>query len=587
MTRSSEAVPDPRSDDERRDAEATRLDSMVVPARTLTMSRALVDVLIELGVEHAFGILGGAIAPFCAEIADSSIRLTTFCHESGAGFAAIELSLATGCPVVVFGTTGPGITNMMTSMNAARWEGAKVIFLTGVTPSAKRGRWPLQETSGATAAVGELFTAGPVFHYASVVEDASELEVVTSRLAVGMSRANGFVAHLGLPLDVQTSPAPVPSRVRFSSMRPPACSQESVAACVELLRRESFVIWAGFGARHAGREVRELAERAHARVMCTPRAKGVMPEDHPLYLGVTGLGGHASVEQYLRSERPARTLILGSRLGEFSSFWSPGLVPREGFVQVDLDPLAFGAAYPSVPTVGVVAEIGAFLQALLTELPRDDERPPSQRAERPNACAPLPRDGASVRPKYLMGAIQRVVVDETDAVLLMDSGNALGLGNHYLRFRHPLRYRLSTGFGSMGHAVAGVVGAALGKRGKAVALVGDGAMLMTNEINTAIACDLDAVWIVLNDARYGMVAQGMEALGWTPFGTDFPRANFAMVARGLGADGVRVESEGDVEPALRAAMAARGPFVVDVVIDPSEPVPSGRNASLRAQGVGR
>ena len=97
---------------------------------------------------------------------------------------------------------------------------------------------------------------------------------------------------------------------------------------------------------------------------------------------------------------------------------------------------------------------------------------------------------------------------------MMDSGHALGLGNHYLRFASAPRYRLSTGFGSMGHASAGVIGAALASAGKAVALVGDGALLMTNEINTAVGLDVDTVWIVLNDGRYGMVAQGMEALGW-------------------------------------------------------------------------
>jgi acetolactate synthase-1/2/3 large subunit len=565
-------------------AERSRIESMVVPARPTTGSAALVDLFVQLGVEHAFGILGGAIAPFCAAVSDSSIQLTTFCHESGAGFAAIELSLATGHPVVVVGTTGPGTTNLLTSMNSARWEGARVIFVTGYTPAEKRGRWPLQETSGATA-LAELFTPGPVFHYASVIERVSELDVVASRLAVGMSRPNGFVAHLGLPLDLQTATVSRTPRVRFSSMPPPGCNDESIAACVELLGREPFVIWAGFGARGASRQVRELAERAGAHVMCTPRGKGIMPEDHPLYLGVTGLGGHASPEQHFHARRPARTLVLGSRLGELSSFWSEGLIPPEGFVHVDLDPAALGAAYPAVPTLGVIAEIGAFLDAVLDAWPQAGACQPYEPAIRLLECPPLPRAGENVRPSYLMSAIQRVVVDASDAVLFADCGNAIGLMTHYLRFRDGPRFRLSTGFGSMGHAAAGVLGVALASGGKAVAVVGDGAMLMTNEINTAVARRLGTVWVVLNDARYGMVAQGMEALGWTPFGTDFPRVDFAAVARGLGADGVRVASEADVDAALATAMAAPGPFVVDVIVDPDERVPSGRNASLRAQGV--
>ncbi|HVR20327.1 MAG TPA: thiamine pyrophosphate-dependent enzyme, partial [Polyangiaceae bacterium] len=152
-------------------------------------------------------------------------------------------------------------------------------------------------------------------------------------------------------------------------------------------------------------------------------------------------------------------------------------------------------------------------------------------------------------------------------------------------FSRPGRYRASTCFAAMGHASAGVLGAALGPS-KAVAIVGDGALLMQNEINTAVSYGLRAVWIVLNDARYGMIAQGMQSIGWKPFATDFPRTDFVAIARAMGADGRRVDRECDLEAALRAGLAAPGPFVIDVIIDPSEIVPSGRrNRSLEAQGV--
>ena len=135
----------------------------------------------------------------------------------------------------------------------------------------------------------------------------------------------------------------------------------------------------------------------------------------------------------------------------------------------------------------------------------------------------------------------------------------------------------------MGHAGAGVVGAALGSRGKAVAIVGDGAMLMNNEVNTAVKFDVPAVWIVLNDARYNMCEQGMATLGLSADAT-FPEVDFAMLAQSLGARGVRVEREAELVPALRRAMAASGPFVLDVRIDPERRAPSqGRNRGLSRQ----
>jgi thiamine pyrophosphate-dependent acetolactate synthase large subunit-like protein len=133
--------------------------------------------------------------------------------------------------------------------------------------------------------------------------------------------------------------------------------------------------------------------------------------------------------------------------------------------------------------------------------------------------------------------------------------------------------------------VTGVVGAALARNGKAVAIVGDGAMLMNNEINTAVKYHVPAVWIVLNDNRYNMCAQGMAMLGMEA-DPIIPEADFVLIARGMGADGVRVTQESELEAALIQAMQATGPFVVDVRTDPTRPAPSrGRNQSLISQGV--
>lgn len=549
-------------------------------------AEALVEALEALGVEHAFGIFGGGIAPFCEALSRSSIRLLHFRHEGGAAYAAIESSLASGKLTVVLATTGPGLTNLYTGMVAARSEGAKVLFVSGCTPAAQRGRMAFQETRAYSSTMSSLFSQGPLFHYAAMVEDASELEVVAARLRSGSAQAGGFVAHLGLPLTTQTAKLRDVRPSRLSSGAPPTCDREQIKECAELLSRDPFVIWAGFGARHAAPAIRELASRTGAHVMCTPRGKGIMPETDPLYLGVTGLGGHTNVERYLQRARPARALVLGSRLGEMSSFWSSGLVPEQGLIHVDLDHEVFGAAFPNVATRGVQSEIGAFVEALLEAWPTQagPARPGS--AELPLQSAVVPRTLGPVRPSFLMSLVQRHIVEGSDAVVLTEAGNSFALGSHYLRFMEPNRYRVSSGFGSMGQAAAGVLGAALGGRRKAVAILGDGAMLMQNEINTAATYGIDAVWIVLNDARYGMIAQGMESIGWVPFETDFSRADFVAIARAMGGDGVSVRLESELDAALQQALAAKGPFIVDVSIDRAELAPAiGRNKSLVQQGV--
>jgi acetolactate synthase-1/2/3 large subunit len=172
-----------------------------------------------------------------------------------------------------------------------------------------------------------------------------------------------------------------------------------------------------------------------------------------------------------------------------------------------------------------------------------------------------------------MSALQRKVVQASEAVVLAECGNSFAWCNHYLRFGSPRRYRVSTLFGSMGHAAAGVVGAALATSGKAVAVTGDGSMMMNSEISTAVQYGAKAVWVVLNDAGYGMCRDGHRALGLTDCNVDVPRVDFVRLAKAVGADGLSVDTEDQLDAALTAAMEADGPFVVDVRIDAEETSP--------------
>jgi acetolactate synthase I/II/III large subunit len=358
-----------------------------------------------------------------------------------------------------------------------------------------------------------------------------------------------------------------------------------VLECVEKLRGRRFVVWTGFGARHAAGAIRSFVQMSGAAVITSPRGKGIFPEDHPQFVGVTGLGGHARVEAFMAQEKPERVLVLGSRLGEPTSFWSRALAPRRELIQVDLDPDVFGASYQSVPTYAVEADVECFVAQLMERWPREAPAPlwpPAPKVE------PVDVDpGRSpVRPQALMAAVQDIVVDGSDALVLAESGNSFLWTTHRLELRDPNRYRISTYVGAMGHAACGVVGAALGSGRKAVAIVGDGAMLMQNELSTAVRYGVPAVWIVLNDSLYSMCDQGMRSFGWSAFETDLPVTDFALLARALGAEGVRVESEGALAGALSAALAAPGPFVVDVRIDRGQSAPAGqRNRALQSSGL--
>lgn len=567
----------------------------------LTASESLVRSLAALGVRHAFGVSGGGIAGLWAALSVSEIETVHFRHESGATFAAIEAYFATGAPVVVFTTTGPGLTNAITGLLAAHGEGAKLIVLSGCTSAADRGKWAIQEMNGEIG----LAAAGALFDMATVVESPNALPQIVGRLARGLARAGGFVCHLAFPANVQAmrvgaGPLPALPAQDLALQDPPpiepmAPARRLVAHCAAHLSQGPVALWIGFGARKAAAPIYKLATRLGAPVMCSPRAKGVFPEDHRLFVGVTGMGGHASVLSYMQTHRPRWILVLGTRLGEATSFWNPAMIPQGGLIHVDVDADVPGVSYPTATTVPVHADVGAFVSALLAELPLGMGRPP-RNLPRP-VTAPAVKDpeitgvpaltrGGRVRPAALMQAVQRIVVDGSHSLVLAECGNAFTWATHLLRFQEAGRYRVSTSMGAMGHCAAGVVGAALASGRKCVALVGDGAMLMTNEINTAVKLQAACVWIVLNDARYNMCEQGMDALGLHA-DARFPDVDFAMVARAMGAEGRVVAAEDDLDAGLKAAMAATGPFVLDVCIDPACVAPAmGRNRGLRAQIAG-
>ena len=559
----------------------SRLDAP--PLRNV--AQAFTSLLVELGVRQAFGVVGGAISQLYESLTHSDLQIIHCRHEGGAAFAALEASFASNLPVALFTTTGPGLTNALTGLQAARWEGGKVVVVSGATSAAQRGRWAVQETSEFTSPAG-LYQRGEVFDFACTLEHPAELEVVAARLASGFARRGGFVAHLAMPIAQQTQPC-APARPPLVRASVPACSDDEAMRLAALLSEKPFAIWVGFGARHASAEVRRLAEISGCPVMCSPRAKGIFPENHPQFIGVTGLGGHASVARHLTEHRPAHVLVLGTRMGEPTSFWEPALVPEDAFIHVDVDRAAFGVAFPAARTVGIQADVQEFLVALHRHLP-------ARVPVRPGRSAPLietplsPRADGPIRPKFVVETIQRVVVEGSDAMVLAESGNAFAWANNVLRFDQPHRYRVSVGYGSMGHATTGVVGAALARRGKAVALVGDGAMLMNSEVNTAAQYGAQAVWVVLNDGGYSMVEHGMRMLGFDPRETDIPPADFALIARGMGAEGTTVTREVDLEAALQEALASQGPFVVDVRVDRSEPGPWVKRArALMSQGVRR
>jgi acetolactate synthase-1/2/3 large subunit len=558
-----------------------------------SLSRAIAQAFHDAGVRHAFGLLGGGIAPFAAGVCNTPIRFFHFRHEAGAGFAAIESYFATGRPALVIVTTGPGLFNVLNAAMAARVDGAKLVVVSGFTSRHQMGRGAVQETSFHSMPA-ELTRPGSIFHDVAIPETEEELTNALGRILRGLAAPGGFVAHLGLPLALQTkvlpSPFPRSSVARAWSFDAPSPSPAALDACLAALEDETAALWVGHGALGARDAIIRFVEEASLPVITSPRAKGLLPENHPLLVGVSGAGGSPDVQRFFASWSPRHVLVVGTRLGEVTSFLSPVLTPTDSWIHVDLDETAFGAAFPSIPGRGIISDAERFFEALQARAAQTGwlarRGVPSRFARSPRQVLE-PRTQGRVRPSYLMQVLQEVVVERTDALVMSESGTAFTWCNAHLRFDEPGRYRTSAAWGSMGHFTTGCVGAALCGARRVVAVVGDGAMLMNNELNTAAQYEADVLWIVLNDAQYGLNKHGMLALGMRPIETQMPVTDFVAFARSQGANGASVASEQDLARALSDAVAHKGPFVLDVAIDGTIPSPvlAERTRSLKRQAT--
>lgn len=567
----------------RRDEPGAPKDAQRAGAPSLTASNGaevFAQALARLGVRQAFGLTGGAIAFFAQALKGAGIELIHGRQETGIVLMATEAHFASDRPVVVFTTMGPGLTNSVTGLACAAWDGAQLIFVGGATEAPNRGRFALQETNHGAGSIRSWIS--PTTNYLEEsIERSSQLTPLLRRLAVGLSRPGGFLANLTLPLSVQLEAMTEPTG---SLELVPAASDCEPAAlrARSALGKRPFVIWVGYGARFAAPQVLALAERTGALVMTSPRAKGVFSENHPQSIGVTGLyGAPESTHRTLEAVAPDHVLVLGSRLGECTTAFDKDYLPKRSLVHVDLDSRVFGMAYPEFDTIGICAEIGAFCTALTDcwSAPRQTLLP-----ERPDVQPwDAYGDDNGIDPQALVQAMQEVLVDGSDALIMAEAGNTFCWTTRDLRFETPGRYRIPTTFGTMCKATCGVVGAALGSGKKAVALVGDGAMLMTNELTSAVQYGADAKWIVLNDRAYGMVHQGMQAIGMPPFETQIPEVDFAEYARAQGAEGRRIRRHAELVEGLRWLLDTEGAALLDVWTDPGPVPPVGkRNKAIKA-----
>jgi acetolactate synthase-1/2/3 large subunit len=533
----------------------------------------IIAALEEAGVERVFGIPGGAISPVHDALLGSRIRSITTRHESGAMFAAAGYARASGKLGVVAVTSGPGILNSMTGLATAWCDGVPLLLLVGEVPRASHGKGILQDGSAHGLHIVEM--TRHISKLALEVPRPSALPHVLRRaIATAMAGRPGPVV-LTLPLDVSMAQVVPPRRgghVATRSVIEPELLDEIGALMLSAKRP---LILAGCGARgdNTPQRLCALAEQLSCPVTTTPKGKGVFPEDHPLALGVIGLGGHRSARRYLESGVDL-LLAIGTSLGDLATDGFAPHIQAPTLVHVDVDPQQVGRSY--APTHAVIAPAADFLEALAERLARRPSRPRAVRG----ATGGIVRHGlpSSSKPDRIASQDALAEIQELlppDTIYTVDSGEHFVFATHFLEIAHPDSFLVMTGLGSMGPSIGAAIGAQLAHRDRFVAaLCGDGCFSMNAfEIATAVAEQLPIRVFVLNDERLGMVELGHQTIyGRRPNYSTKP-LDVCALAQGLGATTLRINRIGQLRSVRDTILHSRGPVVIDVRIDPDIVLP--------------
>ncbi|MFD5226747.1 thiamine pyrophosphate-dependent enzyme [Microbacterium sp. NPDC058342] len=537
---------------------------------TMTVGQIIVEAICAEGVDHVFCVPGESYLPVLDAFNDvPGITLVTTHHEEGAGFMADAWSRTRGLPGVFMVTRGPGVTHAAIALHAARQDSTPLVLLVGQVPKDDEGRESFQEMD--LLALGDLIGKGSV----KITEGDRAAEQIQRAFYLARAGRPGPVV-VSLPEDVGYETTEI-VKVAKQRVPLPAASESDIGSVTRLLRDAAsvaFVIGGGCADETIRDDLVALAEASGAVVYCGWRRFDTFPNGHDHFAGnLPWLPEHLLVPL-----READLIVgIGTRMGDFSSisYSVPGTAQK--FVQIDLSAEAMSPVRnPDVPIVGDAGDtVTRLLEALST-----DPISPARRAERA-AGARRAHDAyiASSVPEESTDDffdIPRAMVElreelPDDAVVTSDAGSFASYLNRYYRWERARTF-FGTTSGSMGYAVPSAVGAKFAAPERTViAVAGDGGFAMTmSEVHTAVRLGLKGlVFLVFDNGTYGTIrAHQTRVFPGREIGVDQASMDLVAVAEGMGASAHRVRTNDEFLPALRAAVDAGRPAIIQVHTSP-------------------
>ena len=549
-------------------------------------ARLLVSTLERLGVEVVFGYPGGAIMPVYDALTGSSLRHILVRHEQAAAFAADAWARRSGRVGVCLATSGPGATNLITGIANAMMDSIPIVCITGNVAQAVMGTDAFQE-------IDILGVTLPIVKHSILVRDPADIPAaVEQAFHIAASGRPGPVL-IDLPKDVQIGQTTEDFGFHYPNAVIPI-DHDAIALAAEAIRKaERPLIYVGGGVKIGGAvdQLRTFAETTGIPSVSTLNALGTIATDTPGALGMLGMHGARGANEAVQESD--LLIVFGARFDDRATGKLAEFAPHARIIHFDIDASEIGKLRQT--QVAVAGELPAGIEALTRHLAATPLRIDrwmmrcAARAARTAFCYDAPGEG--VYAPALLKAISEAAGDAF--VAACDVGQHQMWAAQHCRFSRPEAHLTSGGLGAMGFGLPAGIGAKLADPDATVVVIaGDGGFMMNiQELATLRRYGIGVKILLLDNSSLGLVRQWQELF----FNQNYSEVDlsdnpdFVKVAEAFGVEAFRISRREEVTAGIARLLAADGPCLAHVIIDPRENVwplvPPGKNNAEMMEGA--
>ena len=521
----------------------------------LTGSQLVAEILLEHGVDTVFGYPGGTALNLYDTLYEyrDKIRHILTAHEQGAAHAADGYSRATGKTGVVFATSGPGATNLVTGIATAFMDSIPMIAITANVPDSLIGRDAFQEI----CITGVTMPITKHTFFVNKIEDLAD--AVRNAFRIANSGRKGPVL-IDITKDVTAAKIDYKPAKPMPLNPPPVFNKESVqevAAMINAAERPIVYFGGGVAASKAGPELRQLLETADIPATYTLMAAGILGYDNKRNLGLIGM--HGSIAANRAVDRADLIIALGARFSDRVALNPEKFGKKAHKIQVDIDTSEINKNV--LVDVGISADIKEFLTALLPLIKKNDHADwVSQSTEWKKKTGDVKSQDAELHPSEIIQSICDMTDKET--IYVTD------VGQHQMWAAQYLKHEKTEDFITSG----GQIGC---PEKRVIHFTGDGSFHMNlNEACTAVSQDLPIITVIMNNRVLGMVYQWQTSFYGKRYAATTPerKTNFPKLAEAFGAKGFSASNPAEFEEVFKKALQEKGPVWIDCAISREERV---------------